>query len=69
MPRFFKGSLAGLGYVILNVLRALNIITFLDLIAASVVLLIKISLNNNFFFFEAVSHAVTTILGSKSQTT
>ncbi|EED23710.1 conserved hypothetical protein [Talaromyces stipitatus ATCC 10500] len=62
MSRLSK-ALAGPGYVILNVLRAINIITFLDLIAASVVMLIKISINNNFFFFEAVSHAFTTILG------
>ncbi|KAF5014692.1 hypothetical protein F66182_14239 [Fusarium sp. NRRL 66182] len=62
MSRLSK-ALAGPGYVILNVLRAINIITFLDIIAASVVMLIKISINNNFFFFEAVSHAFTTIMG------
>lgn len=62
MAGFFKGSLAGPGYVILNVLRGINIITFLDIIAASVVMLIKISMNNNFFFFEAVSHAITIIV-------
>jgi hypothetical protein len=64
MSRLSK-ALAGPGYVILNVLRAINIITFLDIIAASVVMLIKISINNNFFFFEAVSHAFTTIMGGK----
>ena len=40
MSRLSK-ALAGPGYVILNVLRAINIITFLDIIAASVVMLIK----------------------------
>lgn len=65
MAALFKGSLAGPGYVILNVLRGINIIAFLDLIAASVVMLIKISLNNNFFFFEAVTHVVTASLSSK----
>jgi hypothetical protein len=60
----FKGSLAGPGYVILNVLRGINIIAFLDLIAASIVMLIKITLNNNFFFFEAVTHVVTASLSS-----
>ena len=64
MSRLSK-ALAGPGYVILNVLRAINIITFLDIIAASVVMLIKISINNNFFFFEAVSHAFTTIMGGE----
>lgn len=62
MSRLSK-ALAGPGYVILNVLRAINIITFLDIIAASVAMLIKITINNNFFFFEAVSHAFTTLLG------
>ncbi|KAL3709985.1 hypothetical protein TMatcc_003777 [Talaromyces marneffei ATCC 18224] len=60
-------ALAGPGYVILNVLRAINIITFLDIIAASVVMLIKISINNNFFFFEAVSHAFMTIMGGSDK--
>ncbi|RAL05724.1 uncharacterized protein BO80DRAFT_344526 [Aspergillus ibericus CBS 121593] len=51
-----KESLAGPGYVILNAIRVINIIVFLDIIAASVVMLVKISLLTNFFFFEAVSH-------------
>lgn len=64
MSRLSK-ALAGPGYVILNALRVINIIAFLDIIAASVALLIKISINNNFFFFEAVSHAFTTIIGGE----
>ncbi|KAL1965119.1 hypothetical protein VTN77DRAFT_6032 [Rasamsonia byssochlamydoides] len=58
----FKGSLAGPGYVILNIIRVLNIVALLDIIAASVVMLLKISLVNSFFFFEAVTHAVTAIV-------
>ncbi|PYI10352.1 hypothetical protein BO78DRAFT_404134 [Aspergillus sclerotiicarbonarius CBS 121057] len=54
-----KESLAGPGYVILNAIRVINIIVFLDIIAASVVMLVKISLLTNFFFFEAVSHVAT----------
>ncbi|PWY93798.1 hypothetical protein BO94DRAFT_460233 [Aspergillus sclerotioniger CBS 115572] len=54
-----KESLAGPGYVILNAIRVINIIVFLDIIAASVVVLVKISLLTNFFFFEAVSHVAT----------
>lgn len=61
----FKGSLAGPGYVILNIIRVLNIIALLDIIAASVVMLIKISFVNSFFFFEAVTHAVTACVSSK----
>ncbi|PYH97578.1 hypothetical protein BO71DRAFT_416909 [Aspergillus ellipticus CBS 707.79] len=54
-----KESLAGPGFVILNAIRVINIIVFLDLIAASVVMLIKISLLTSFFFFQAVSHVAT----------
>jgi hypothetical protein len=64
---FFKNSLAGPGFVILNTIRGLNIIAFLDLIAASVVMLIKITLVNGFFFFEAVTHVVTIGASSKQQ--
>ncbi|GFF37731.1 hypothetical protein IFM46972_05314 [Aspergillus udagawae] len=53
-----KESLAGPGFVILNAIRVLNIIVFLDIIAASVVMTVKISLLSSFFFFQAVSHAM-----------
>ncbi|KAH8697271.1 hypothetical protein BGW36DRAFT_378347 [Talaromyces proteolyticus] len=62
MAGLFKKSLAGPGFVILNIIRGINIIAFLDIIAASVAMLIKISINNNFFFFEAVNHVVTAVL-------
>ncbi|KAA8649198.1 uncharacterized protein ATNIH1004_005093 [Aspergillus tanneri] len=53
-----KESLAGPGFVILNAIRVLNIIVFLDIIAACAVMLAKISLLSSFFFFEAVSRAI-----------
>ncbi|KKK14237.1 hypothetical protein AOCH_007289 [Aspergillus ochraceoroseus] len=53
-----KESLAGPGYVILNAIRVLNIIVFLDMIAAHVVMLVKIDLLTSFFFFQAITHAV-----------
>lgn len=34
-------SLAGPGYIILNIMRALNIIALLSVVAASVVMLVK----------------------------
>ncbi|KAL3480032.1 hypothetical protein BJX99DRAFT_221132 [Aspergillus californicus] len=58
MMASLKESLAGPGYVILNALRVMNIIVFLDMIAAHVVMLVKIDLLTSFFFFQAVSHAV-----------
>ncbi|OJJ44798.1 hypothetical protein ASPZODRAFT_153673 [Penicilliopsis zonata CBS 506.65] len=54
-----KESLAGPGYVILNTIRVLNIIVLMDMIAACVVMLVKIKLQTSFFFFEAVSHVAT----------
>lgn len=60
-----EDSLAGPGYVILNIIRALNIIVFLDIIAASVVMLVRINIVNGFFFFEAVSHVVIVGISSK----
>ncbi|GFF42330.1 hypothetical protein IFM61606_06808 [Aspergillus udagawae] len=58
MMASLKESLAGPGFVILNAIRVLNIIVFLDIIAASVVMTVKISLLSSFFFFQAVSHAM-----------
>ncbi|KAJ6094730.1 hypothetical protein N7467_002243 [Penicillium canescens] len=62
MMNRLRESLAGPGYVILNAIRVLNIIAFLDIIAASVVMLVKINMLNSFFFFEAVTHAVVAIV-------
>lgn len=56
-----KKSLAGSGYIILNGIRALNIIGFLAVIAASVVMLVKTSIGTKFFFFDALSHVLTAI--------
>lgn len=67
MTRLRK-SLAGPGYVILNVIRVLNIITFMDLVAACAVLLAKINMLNSFFFFEAVTHAVVALVSRKYHT-
>ena len=65
MMTHLRESLAGPGYVILNVIRVLNIITFMDLIAACAVLLAKIDMLNSFFFFEAVTYAVVALVSRK----
>ncbi|OQD72477.1 hypothetical protein PENDEC_c021G04964 [Penicillium decumbens] len=57
-----RESLAGPGYVILNAIRALNIIVFLDMIAACIVMLVKINILNGFFFFQAVTHAMVALI-------
>ncbi|KAF2720026.1 hypothetical protein K431DRAFT_227440 [Polychaeton citri CBS 116435] len=51
-------SLAGPGYIILNVIRAMNIIGLLAVITAAVVVLVKTTVDSRFFFFDAVSHVL-----------
>jgi hypothetical protein len=65
MMSSLKASLAGPGYVILNTIRAFNIIALLDIMAADAVLLAKISLLTSFFFFQAVTHVVSAGVCSK----
>ncbi|KAI4129201.1 MAG: hypothetical protein LQ338_002360 [Usnochroma carphineum] len=61
MP-FFKKPLAGPGFVILNVIRAMNIISLLAVIIASFAMLVKTFIVSKFFFFDAVSHVITAFL-------
>ena len=61
MP-LFKRSLAGPGYMVLNVLRIMNIIGLLAVIAASSVMLVKTFVVSKFFFFDGVSHGITALL-------
>lgn len=57
-------GLAGSGYLVLNVIRAMNITALLAVIAASVVMLVKTFNNNTFFFFDACEHVIrATICG------
>ena len=58
-------SLAGPGYIILNGIRMMNIVAFLAVIAASIVMLVKTSVASKFFFFDAVTHVLTAITSSK----
>ncbi|KAF1960356.1 hypothetical protein CC80DRAFT_466145 [Byssothecium circinans] len=55
--------LAGPGYVILNIVRALNIIALCSVVASSVVMLVKTFIVSKFFFFDATSHVVTAGVG------
>ncbi|KAF2864006.1 hypothetical protein K470DRAFT_254331 [Piedraia hortae CBS 480.64] len=54
-------SLAGPGYIILNGIRVMNIISLLAIIAACVVMLVKTTTSTNFFFFDAASHVLTAL--------
>lgn len=64
MP-FFKKSLAGPGYIVLNTIRVLNIIALVAVVAASFVMLVKTFIVSKFFFFDGVSHVITGFLASK----
>ncbi|KAI9887598.1 MAG: hypothetical protein M1823_000582 [Watsoniomyces obsoletus] len=55
--------LAGPGYVVLNILRIMNIIALIMVIVASWVMLVKTFVVSKFFFFDAVSHLVTSVVG------
>lgn len=54
-------TLSGAGYIILNGIRAMNIIAFLAVITASVVMLVKTNTDTHLFFFDALSHVITLI--------
>ncbi|KAI9789687.1 MAG: hypothetical protein M1816_005862 [Peltula sp. TS41687] len=56
-------TLAGPGYIILNILRVMNIIALLMVIVASWVMLVKTFVVSKFFFFDAVSHLITSFVG------
>jgi hypothetical protein len=55
--------LAGPGYIILNVLRGLNLVALAAVVASSIVMLIKTFIISKFFFFDATSHVITAIAG------
>ena len=65
MP-FFSKSLAGPGYVVLNVIRVMNIVALLSVVAASFVMLVKTFVVSKFFFFDGVSHLITGCVSSES---
>lgn len=54
-------NLSGAGYIILNGIRVMNIIGFLAVVTASVVMLVKTSTATHLFFFDALSHVITLI--------
>ena len=60
--RIFGKTLAGAGYVVLNIIRAMNIIALLTVIAASSVMLVKTFIVSKFFFFDACEHIIRVIM-------
>ncbi|MCJ1324471.1 hypothetical protein MMC10_001133 [Thelotrema lepadinum] len=57
-----KTKIFGSGYVVLNVIRGLNIVSLLACVAAAVSMLIKTFIINNYFFFDSIGHVVTILM-------
>jgi hypothetical protein len=57
--------LAGPGFIILNILRGINIICLLAVIAASIVMVVKTFTVSKFFFFDGATHVITALSSSK----
>ena len=55
-------QMRGPGYIILNVIRVLNVISLLTVAVASWVMLVMTVKTSNFFFFDGVSHFITSII-------
>ncbi|ESZ90258.1 hypothetical protein SBOR_9349 [Sclerotinia borealis F-4128] len=54
---------AGRGFLVLNVIRVMNIIALLDVVGASWIMLVMTVKTSNFFFFDGVSHFITSTIG------
>jgi hypothetical protein len=55
-------KLAGVGYITLNIIRVLNTISLLLVAIASWVMLVMTVKTSNFFFFDGVSHFITSVV-------
>lgn len=64
--RFFPKKLAGAGYVVLNIIRVMNITALLAVIAASSVMLVKTFIVSKFFFFDACEHIIRIVMSGMS---
>lgn len=60
MPLSSK-KLAGPGFIILNVIRGMNIIALLAVVTASVIMIIKTFTVSKFYFFDGATHAITVL--------
>ncbi|PBP25006.1 hypothetical protein BUE80_DR003896 [Diplocarpon rosae] len=60
---FSESKITGAGYITLNIIRVLNIISLLLIVVASWIMLVMIVKTSSFFFFDAVSHFITSTVG------
>ncbi|KAI9642778.1 hypothetical protein NHQ30_008510 [Ciborinia camelliae] len=59
----FNVKSAARGFLILNVIRFMNILALLDVVVASWIMLVMTVKTSNFFFFDGVSHFITSTIG------
>lgn len=57
----FPWKISGLGYLVLNFLRILNVVSLFGVIAAAIVMLIKTFIVNGYFFFDSLTHVITIV--------
>lgn len=55
-------TLAGPGYVILNIIRALNILGLTAVITSSIVMVVKTVMTTQLYFFDGLSHMITAFI-------
>ncbi|KAL2073809.1 hypothetical protein VTL71DRAFT_11135 [Oculimacula yallundae] len=60
---FSESKFTGAGYITLNVIRVLNIISLLLVVVASWIMLVMTVKTSSFFFFDGVSHFITSSIG------
>ncbi|PKS06953.1 hypothetical protein jhhlp_005549 [Lomentospora prolificans] len=59
---FNASAIRGLGHLILNILRACNIITLLSVAVVAWIMIVMTGIRNQFFFFDAASHFFTSCI-------
>ena len=62
MSIFKSRSLAGAGYVVLNIIRAMNVIALLAVVAASSIMLVRMFNTKSFFFFDACDNLIRVVI-------
>lgn len=55
-------TLAGPGYVLLNIVRAMNIVGLLAVITSSIVMVVKTVMTSQLYFFDGLSHIITAFI-------
>jgi len=55
-------TLAGPGYVLLNLVRVMNIVGLTAVITSSIVMVVKTVMTSKLYFFDGLSHVITAFI-------